>query len=84
MDIVKSKLTRRNEILCRILEIEDLSKNVRKTQDRTTLILTERNRTVSMLYEKLRNDLVPNLIQFENFFQSDYFFQSDFFCHTAA
>ena len=35
--IVKPKFTRRNEIWCRILEIEDLSKNVRKTQDRTSL-----------------------------------------------
>ena len=35
--IVKPKFTRRNEIWCRIWEIEDLSKNVRKTQDRTSL-----------------------------------------------
>ena len=37
MGIVKTKFTRRNEIRCRILEIKDLSKNVRKTQDRTSL-----------------------------------------------
>ena len=37
MDILKSKCTRRNEIWCRILEIQGLSKNVRKTQDRTSL-----------------------------------------------
>ena len=37
MGIIKPKFTRRNEI-CRILEIEDLSKNVLKTQDRTSLI----------------------------------------------
>ena len=36
--IVKPKFTRKNEIWCRIWEIEDLSKNVRKTQDRTSLI----------------------------------------------
>ena len=35
--IVKPKFTRRNEIWCRIWEIEDLSKNVRKKQDRTSL-----------------------------------------------
>ena len=35
--IVKLKFTRRNEMWCRILEIEDLSKKVRKTQDRTSL-----------------------------------------------
>ena len=35
--IVKHKFTRKNEIWCRIWEIEDLSKNVRKTQDRTSL-----------------------------------------------
>ena len=35
--IVKPKITRRNEIWCRISDIEDLSKNVRKTQDRTSL-----------------------------------------------
>ena len=35
--IVKLKYTRRNEMWCRILEIEDLSKKVRKTQDRTSL-----------------------------------------------
>ena len=39
MGIEKPKFTRRNEIWCRILEIEDLSKNVRKTQDRTSLNL---------------------------------------------
>ena len=39
MGIVKPKFTRRNEIWCRILELEDLSKNVRKTQDRTSLSL---------------------------------------------
>ena len=33
--IVKPKVTRKNEICCRILEI-DLSKNVRKKQDRTS------------------------------------------------
>ena len=33
MGIVKPKFTRRNEIWCTILKIEDLSKNVRKTQD---------------------------------------------------
>ena len=38
IDIVKLKFTRRNEMWCRILEIEDLSKKVRKTQDRTSLI----------------------------------------------
>ena len=32
--IVKPKFTRRNEIWCRILEIDDKSKNVRKTHDR--------------------------------------------------
>ena len=37
MGIVKPKFTRRNEIWCRILKIEALSKNVRKTQDRTSL-----------------------------------------------
>ena len=37
IDIVKPKFTRRNEMRCRILEIEDLSKNLRKTQDRTSL-----------------------------------------------
>ena len=37
MGIVKPKFTQRNEIWCRILEIEDLSKNVRKTQGRTSL-----------------------------------------------
>ena len=38
--IVKPKFTctRRNEIWCRILEIEDLPKNMCKTQDRTSLI----------------------------------------------
>ena len=36
--IIKPKFTRRNEIWCRILEIEDLSKNVLKTQDWTSLI----------------------------------------------
>ena len=35
--IVKPKFTWRNEIWCRILEIEDLSKNVRKKQDRASL-----------------------------------------------
>ena len=35
--IVKAYFTRGNEIGCRIFEIEDLSKNVRKTQDRTFL-----------------------------------------------
>ena len=35
--IVKSKFFRRNEIWCRIWEIKDLSKNVRKKQDRTSL-----------------------------------------------
>ena len=35
--IVKPKFTRRNEIRCRILEIDDLSKNVRKMQDRMSL-----------------------------------------------
>ena len=35
--IVKSKFTRRNEIWCRIWEVEDMSKNVRKEQDRTSL-----------------------------------------------
>ena len=35
--ILKSKFTRIYEIWCRILEIQDLSKNVRKTQDRTSL-----------------------------------------------
>ena len=38
MGIVKPKFTRRNEIGCRILEIEDLSKNVHKPQDRTSVI----------------------------------------------
>ena len=37
MDIVKPKFSRRNEIRCRILQIEELSKNMRKTQDRTSL-----------------------------------------------
>ena len=37
MGIVKTLFTRRNEIWCRILEIEDLSKNMRKTQDRASL-----------------------------------------------
>ena len=37
MGTVKTKFTRRFEIRCRILEIKDLSKNVRKTQDRTSL-----------------------------------------------
>ena len=37
MGIVKPKFTRRNEIWCRIYEIEDLSKNVDKTEDRTYL-----------------------------------------------
>ena len=37
--IVKPKFTRKNEIWWRIWEIEDLSKNVRKTQDRTSLRL---------------------------------------------
>ena len=36
--IVKPKFTRRNGIWCRIWEIEDLSKSVRKKQDRTSLI----------------------------------------------
>ena len=35
--IVKLKFTRINEMWCRILRIEDLSKKVRKTQDRTSL-----------------------------------------------
>ena len=35
--IVKPTFARRNEIRCRILEIEDMSKNVRKTQDGTSL-----------------------------------------------
>ena len=35
--IVKLKFTRRNEIWCSIMEIEDLSKKVRKTKDRTSL-----------------------------------------------
>ena len=38
--IVKPKFTRRNEIWYRIWEIEDLSKNVRKKQDRTSLRCT--------------------------------------------
>ena len=33
MGIVKPKFTSRNEIRCRIFEIEDLSKNLRKTQN---------------------------------------------------
>ena len=33
MDNVKPKFTRRNEIWCSILEIEVMSKNMRKTQD---------------------------------------------------
>ena len=37
--IMKPKFTRRKEIWRRISEIEDLSKNVRKTQDRTSLII---------------------------------------------
>ena len=37
MGIVKPKFTRRNEIRSRIKEIEDLAKNVRKTEDRTSL-----------------------------------------------
>ena len=37
MGIVKPKFTRRNEIWSRIKEIEDLAKNVRKTEDRTSL-----------------------------------------------
>ena len=37
ISIVKLKFTRRNEMWCRILEIEDLSKKVRKAQDRTSL-----------------------------------------------
>ena len=37
MGIVKLQFTRRNEIWCKILEIEDLSKNVRKMQDRMSL-----------------------------------------------
>ena len=36
--IVKLKYTRRNEMWCRILEKKDLSKKVRKTQDRTSLM----------------------------------------------
>ena len=36
--IVKLKFTRRNEMWCRILDIEALSKKVRKTQDRMSLI----------------------------------------------
>ena len=35
--IVKPKVTRRNEIWCNFFEKEDMSKNVRKTQDRTSL-----------------------------------------------
>ena len=38
MSILKPKFTRRNEIWCRILKIQGLSKNVRKTQDRKSLI----------------------------------------------
>ena len=37
IDIVKLKITRINEMWCRILKTEDLSKKVRKTQDRTSL-----------------------------------------------
>ena len=33
MGILKPLFTRRNELSCRILEIQDLSKNVSKTQD---------------------------------------------------
>ena len=39
--IVKLKFTRKNEIWCRILEIEDLSKKVRKAQDRTSLSILD-------------------------------------------
>ena len=35
--IVKPKFTKRNEIWCKISEIEDLSKNVRKSQEQTSL-----------------------------------------------
>ena len=40
ISIVKLKFTRRNEMWCRILEIDDLSKKVRKAQDRTSLKTT--------------------------------------------
>ena len=53
--IVKPKFTRRNEIWWRIWEIEDLSKNVRKKQDRTSLNILQRLMKRS---EKLRNAAV--------------------------
>ena len=43
MVIVKPKYTRSNEIRCRVLEIEYLSKNLRKTQHRTSLTIHHRN-----------------------------------------
>ena len=45
--IVKPKFFRRNEIRCRIWEIEDLSKNVRKKQDRTSLSGPQTPRRIS-------------------------------------
>ena len=41
MGILKPKFSRRNEIWLSILVVHDLSKNVRKTQDRTSLNIQE-------------------------------------------
>ena len=52
ISIVKHKFTRRNEIWCRILEKEVMSKNVRKTQGWTSLI------KVIILYKNTKYILV--------------------------
>ena len=58
MGIVKPKFTRINEIWCRILEIEDLSKNVRKTRDRTSLRAENEFHSTSKCYRKIEASLI--------------------------